>query len=199
MPRITQPGLGIKMEIRKGSADLQSFTSSLESDLRAHFPPGVQNSPPSPRSVVLVNYVRMIGGELTGHWSPIGGVWWRPSEERPDPDQTYVLIADTQATKLPPHWISLRVLVERCSSYIKRSQSYRGYVVLTAEAPPASGDEAVVGGEAPPAAGDGVVVVDGDGSVGAPDSVLIDIVPVDGNGDGGSGRSDGDVLSSVHE
>jgi hypothetical protein len=146
MPRNTQPGLDIKMEVRRGSADLDSFTSALKADLRAHFPPGVQHSPPSPRSVVLVNYVRMIGGELTGHWSPIGGVWWRPSQEQPDPDQTYVLIADTQAAKLPPHWISLSVLVERCSSYITRSQSYRGYVVLTAEAPPASGDGVVVGG-----------------------------------------------------
>ena len=107
--------------------------------LVAHFPPpGSAFSSKDLDSLILVNYWRIVDGQISGHWSPIAGVWWQPSPplnkealKTINPSQTYVLIADTQGKKLPPHWVPLRLLAERTSSWISRSRSYRGYVVLS--------------------------------------------------------------------
>jgi hypothetical protein len=135
---ILQPsGLGVTVEVRNGSDDLNAFAGTLVSDLREHFPPDIQRAPPARRAVMIANYERMVDGELGGHWSPLGGVWWHPSAAEPDRDKTYVLIAsgDVGPRALPPHWITLREFVLRCSSLVsKHNSAYRGYVVLEAPA-----------------------------------------------------------------
>jgi hypothetical protein len=129
------PGLGVKIEVRKGSDNLDAFAETLVSDLREHFPPDMQRVSPATRSVIIANYERMVGGELGGHWNVLGGVRWRPSAAEPDHDKTYVLITsgDVGLRKLPTHWITLRQFVKACSSLATLNNAYRGYVVLTAD------------------------------------------------------------------
>lgn len=125
----------VKMEVRKGSDDLDTFAETLVSDLCENFPSDMHRVSPATRSVIIANYERMVGGELGGHWNVLGGVWWRPSAAEPDHDKTYVLITsgDVGLRKLPTHWITLRQFVKACSSLATMNNAYRGYVVLTAD------------------------------------------------------------------
>lgn len=141
--------LPLKFQQYPGESDVDNFAKELTAQLEKHFPPAGR---PINNSMIVVNYWRIVDGKITGHWSPIAGVWWQKlldteddnalkpgtapaptpaSTSEYDHERTYVLIADTQGNKLPPHWIPLKLLAERVSSYVRRSDSYRGYVVLS--------------------------------------------------------------------
>jgi hypothetical protein len=153
-------GLPMRIHMHPGEHNVDRFLNNFIPMLAQHFPPmGSDFDSTDSDSLILVNYWRIVDGEISGHWSPIAGVWWQPSPslnkvaiKTIDPSQTYVLIADTQGKKLPPHWIPLRLLAERTSSWISRSRSYRGYVVLSNANPRISKKKPLLPPPPPPSA-----------------------------------------------
>lgn len=141
--------------VRRGGEDPAPFTATLTQDLLKHFPPG-GNDARERASILLANYLRVVRGKMSGHWSPLAGARWRETADGYAP--THVLIADTQKTLFPPHWLPLDQFVAQCSSLVTRSASYRGYVVVARDASAlaevasaAVAGGAVAGGAPPPA------------------------------------------------
>ena len=115
---------------RAGSNDLEAFRETLVADLTSHFP---VNSPvPDRHSIILVNFVRAYQGKIGGHWSPLAGVRWKlANRQSGESYPTHVLIAETHQSHFPVHWLPFDLFVELCSSFVDRSKSYRGYMVIS--------------------------------------------------------------------
>ncbi|CAE8603227.1 unnamed protein product, partial [Polarella glacialis] len=88
--------------------DEAEMSKLLSEDLARAFEEGVE-------MCLLVNYWRPWGG----HWSPLAG--WSEGK---------VLIMDTNAQRLPPHWVPLSTLVKALCRLNEVTGRPRGYVVL---------------------------------------------------------------------
>jgi len=95
-------------------ADRAEFEARLVSDLDRSLEDG---------SVVLVNFLRSLGGTRGGHWSPIGGL----SVPHGGGGEAYVLLLDVAAHRLGLHWVPLGLLVACCCT-LNYYGTPRGYL-----------------------------------------------------------------------
>lgn len=75
-------------------------------------------------SVVLINFLRQLGGHWTGHWSVLGGIAFDEVDGEP-----YALVLDVAAHKAAPHWVPLPLLAA-CICTRNRFGESRGYLRL---------------------------------------------------------------------
>eukprot|EP00933_Yihiella_yeosuensis_P030882 TRINITY_DN24436_c0_g1_i2.p1 TRINITY_DN24436_c0_g1~~TRINITY_DN24436_c0_g1_i2.p1 ORF type:complete len:221 (-),score=34.02 TRINITY_DN24436_c0_g1_i2:473-1135(-) len=87
----------------------EEMSAVLQTDLNKAFQEGVG-------ICILANYLRPSGG---GHWSPLGG--WSEGN---------VLILDTNARRLPAHWVTLSTMVQSLCQHNQITRRPRGYLVV---------------------------------------------------------------------
>ena len=74
-------------------------------------------------STILINYMRLLNGMWTGHWSVLGGLAL-------DGEKSYALVLDVAAHKVAVHWIPLAMLVA-CICTLNSRGECRGYLRLS--------------------------------------------------------------------
>jgi len=110
------PGLSVIREPAVGApggASEQMFCDTLLLDLLEH----------CGDSVMLVNLLRCVAGQWTGHWVVLGGFSMLA-------DVPHVLILDVAAHKLKHHWLPAMALV-KCMLTLNSRGEPRGYLRLT--------------------------------------------------------------------
>jgi len=91
------------------SYDEKVLEEALREDLATAFQHGEEDL------CLLINYWRPSGG----HWSPLGGF-----------SEDHVLILDTAAFRMRPHWVPIKILVRNLCKHNDVTRKPRGYLTL---------------------------------------------------------------------
>lgn len=112
------PAFGARVRRVDGGGDATLLASALDADLNDT----VGAAPP----LILVNLIRHVKGQTTGHWMLIGG------SVQTAPGERWILMLDPAAHKLGPHWLPELLLVSAMATLNSRGEP-RGYLAVDTE------------------------------------------------------------------